>query len=117
MKTSVNAKTRLLTRRLLQLAWLGIAIPASGSTIKPHFDCGMYQVSGRLRHSGRQDFVLTVRAGTSSPYELILLGGNISDKLEHVDTRVSAEIYVPHPIHDNLKPFVFFQKFVSPPPG
>ena len=96
-------------RSLLLISFM-LAASANGG-IQPNFECGIYRISGEVGMNNNKNYVLTVRKGSSSPYELILVGGNTREKRSRVGARVTAEIYVPQPIKSNNRPFVFLREF------
>jgi len=74
--------------------------------VVPQFECGTYLVRGVLNKNARGDLVLSMRKGSASPFELILLGGDFSDKLDHLGSLVVLEVSVPQPIKSTQRPFV-----------
>ena len=80
-------------------------------SILPDFDCGYYQVTGKVLFDKNKDIIISLRHGSASPYSLILLGG--SEKELRVNRWVSAIIYVPRKIKEISRPYVYLQKFVS----
>lgn len=81
----------------------------------PHFGCGTYLVRGHLGMGDSVHSVLTLQYQSSSPFELILLGGDQAEKLDHVGKDITVRIYVPQPIDGNDSPFVFLQEIVEDP--
>ena len=69
--------------------------------IIPHFKCGEYLVQGKLIFSRSGDFLLRIRDSSSSPFELILLGGDIEKKLSLSNTNVVVKVLVENEIKSN----------------
>ena len=78
----------------------------------PEFKCGLHNFYGKFAKTGAGSFIITLRHGSSSPLEFILLGGNLSKKLDSLNSYVRIQVYVPQPVKDNSRPFVFIQKFL-----
>ena|ERR1035441_8784188 len=74
--------------------------------------CGTYQTKGNLDVNSAGQFILTIRKDTTSPIELILLGGSASHKLRNIRREVALEFYVPKALNGNNRPFVFLQSFL-----
>ena len=87
---------------------------ASAFSISPDLKCGTYRVQGYLGMNNQSQTILTIQHSTASPYELILLGGDISEKMRYLNTTVAAEIYAYRAVHGNNRPMVLFQKWVAP---
>lgn len=81
--------------------------------LMPHLECGLYRVEGLLRAAGDDGYRLVQRNGSSSPLEYILLGGDLDAVETHAGRPVNVEVYVPRPIRDNNKPFLFLRKFLE----
>lgn len=79
---------------------------------EPDLECGDYWGQGNLRLNNQGEYVLTFNESSSSPSEVITLGGAIKEKHEKLGAKVAVEFYVPRPIKSNQQPYVFFQKFV-----
>lgn len=95
--------------KLLVLISLYSSIAGAYPPDFPVLDCGLYEVSGRLRKNPNGDFSLVMNAASASPYEFLLLGGNFDEKFEHLDTRVQLNLYVPIKIASTEQPYVFIQ--------
>jgi hypothetical protein len=91
------------------------AIKVTPSEASPQvtFECGVYSVRGWLQQNERGAFLLVIGKGTSSPFELELLGGDFDSKLRNLGSEIEAEIYVPNPIKNPNRPFVFLQRVFS----
>ena len=100
-------------KRLLLISFLIPIGMATDFKITPDLECGNYIFKGLLRQNNNGNFIVTARAGTSSPIEFILLGGSISHKLSHLNTKITVEAYVPKPIKSNQQTFIFFRKFLK----
>jgi len=118
MQISLPAKTPGWTRRLAPVLLAALvplaAYAADGATatgILPNPACGTYDVTGTLGQSTSGTFILTMNKH-SNPFELVVLGGSIKDKLAKSGSRVKAVIYMPKPITSGEETFVFLQKFV-----
>jgi len=99
-------KTVLLTSLFLALARPSEAVP---SDLPPQMECGTYLARGHVGLADRIQYILTLQYGSYSPYELILLGGKLTDKMNHLGQEITVRVYVPQPIHGNNRPFVFLQ--------
>ena len=73
----------------------------------PQFDCGEYLVQGKLILNKENTFVLSVKNGTSSPFELILLGGDFDSKLTAAGKFVGVQVYVPQRITSQKLPYTY----------
>jgi hypothetical protein len=82
-------------------------------SIAPHFECGEYLVHGLLLLNGRHQFVLQIRDKSSSPYELLLGGGEVQSLLENQGTHVELKILVTKPIHDNKRALVVLESLTG----
>lgn len=103
-----------IVKTLLSISFFVCSIICAAEwSVLPNYDCGTYKVSGYFSKNAGQNFIITVRQGSSSPYELIVLGGEIPEKLDRANTEVNLLVYVPAPIKSNNKPLVFFQKFLD----
>jgi hypothetical protein len=102
----------LAIAKLLLFARSAFALP-----VIPNLECGVYLAHGHLRRGAHGEFKLILQERSSSPFELILLGGGSREKLTRVDSVVKVAFYVPAPIHDNQLPNVFLQGFLRAEPG
>lgn len=110
MKTYANAKKLLL---ILSLGFLG----QSFASPYPKLECGTYKAKAMLRQNSAGHFILSFQEESYSPYELILLGGSIREKLNSLDVPVEVEFYVPKALKTAHRPIVHLQKFVSESPA
>lgn len=111
-------------KRALLISWL-LAVTALGApkdrargkamTIIPEPDlpCGTYLGQGEMAVNSNGDYLLALNKKSSSPTELLVLGGKIADKRSRIGLKVWVEFYVPKAIKSNEQPFVFLQKFVK----
>lgn len=106
MKISNGVKMALLIS-----IFLLAPLKAFSYSILPDFDCGSYLVRGTLGLNNRGSFTIKIQANTSSPYELILLGGDFDQLRSLIGLPVTAEIYVFKPVKSNNDPVVVFQKW------
>ena len=105
MKIFLNVKTVLLISFLVPQLGFG------KMEIIPQLDCGNYLVKGRFQWTEAGDFILRIRDKTTSPFELIVLGGNAEQKLEHSGSLLQAEVRVERKITSNNRPFVKLVQF------
>ncbi len=77
-------------------------------------ECGIYEAQGVVKINNQNDFVLSIKHKTFSPFELIILGGSINEKWEHLNTLARIRFYVPYPIKAKTPPYVFVQSFQKP---
>ncbi|OFZ51964.1 MAG: hypothetical protein A2381_01520 [Bdellovibrionales bacterium RIFOXYB1_FULL_37_110] len=105
----LNAVKRVLSASLIFYILLFADVLAC-----PEFSCGTHQIHGKLLQNDAGLFVISVFS-EGFRCEFILLGGSFDEKVSHVNTTVSAVIYVPRTITDNESPFVFFQNFMDTP--
>jgi hypothetical protein len=57
----------------------------------PQLECGEYIFSGKLFTGQSQVSVLQMRSGTSTPYEYIVLGGDIEKRLSNMNTMTTIK--------------------------
>ncbi|HCM39863.1 MAG: hypothetical protein A2Z97_03430 [Bdellovibrionales bacterium GWB1_52_6] len=112
LKYVKNFGNTSLSLLLLVLIW---AAPLHAEKPLYQISCGWYLAEGQLWRDRQQNFLLTLQGGTSSPMSLILLGGEISDKIRRMGTKVRTEVFIPHPIADPRNPVAYFQKFRTGP--
>ena len=115
MSRSRNVKTLLLINLLLTVVGMGaVSAPVRQVTL-PQLECGFYKASGKVLRNSAGQFLLTMNAGSDSPTEFLILGGDFDARFDRMGTRTEAELYVPQPIVNNEAPFVFLQKFGAIP--
>jgi hypothetical protein len=85
----------------------------TAGTTNPSFECGLYQVQGKLRQNNQGHFLLVFNHGSTSPFELILIGGDKDKMITSLDTHIKAKIYVPNPIKTQHRPLVFLKAFTA----
>ncbi|GEM_PF-5752871 len=79
--------------------------------VSPNFPCGIYQLKGKLiENSGH--FKLIVREKTTAELEFLVLGGDLDERLEKINTNVLVNAYNPNPIEDRSKPIVYIREFL-----
>ncbi len=98
----------LLFLKIIGLAWLTCA-QASNLLIVPRLDleCGNYEGIGTLHRNSQGMIILAFNEKTTSPAEVILLGGGVFKKVERLELKTKVGFYVPSPIHGNEQPYVF----------
>ena len=98
------------------LILVGVATPVvADKSIPLHvplsLDCGIYQISGVLKENTRGDTLLSLRHGTTSTIQFIV----VSEKTDEIKRRLGLptkiEVYVPQKIVSNNSPFVIVRKF------
>ncbi len=104
-------KASKIAKLLHYVSPLFVAADVWGFSNLPDLKCGTYKLHGRLGMNNQSQFVLTMQNHTSSPYELIVLGGDPSQKMNFLNSDVSIEAYVYRPLNSNNAPFVLFQKW------
>jgi hypothetical protein len=63
-----------------------------------NLECGTYKAFGRFGLNSKQLFVLSIAQNSFSPAELLVIGGNVEEKIRSLNKMVSIEFYVPEPI-------------------
>ncbi|CAN5610822.1 hypothetical protein BH10BDE1_BH10BDE1_33620 [soil metagenome] len=61
-------------------------------------DCGTYRVLGVMSMNSQKHFILRLYGQSSLRSELLVIGGELDEKLASVGQRVELEVYVPQPI-------------------
>lgn len=105
MKILSNVKQALFISLFL------MTFESQGFSVVPQMGCGLYLVQGTIGLNNQQSFVLRVQENTSSPYELILLGGDSEEKMRRMGQPITAEVYAFKPIKGNNNPTVLFQRY------
>ncbi len=92
---------------LISVCCISLQLKAQIVRMIPQFECGRYRVQGKLILNQENYFILSVRNGTSSPFELILFGGDFDSKLKSVGSLISTQIYVPRKIASQVLPVAY----------
>lgn len=96
---------------LISVAWT-LASPGA-SELYPRYECGNYRARGAFILNRQHQFIFSLRNGTTSPMEFIVLGGEPKEKLSHIGASVEIEFFVPEPIENTGRPIVYFKEFSS----
>ena len=107
-------------RQILYVSFFLSATPG-GASVLP-LTCGHYLGNGQIELNSQGQVLLALQKGSSSPLELILLGGDLDQRREYLGTEATVDFYVPRKIVGNHEPFVFLKSFTKterkfPPDG
>ncbi|HWU44290.1 MAG TPA: hypothetical protein VN132_12655 [Bdellovibrio sp.] len=106
----MNALSSVKTALLISFIF-AVSTASAKMEVIPHLSCGDYLVRGHLVFTRSGDFILRWREKTSSPFELILLGGDPEEKLKNSNSNVVAKVSVNRKIESNNHPFVNILSF------
>lgn len=98
-----------------------VSVPLFGEPPLP-LACGHYLGKGVIGKNAQGQALLILQKGSSSPLELILLGGDFQQRQELSGLETVVDFYVPRKIASQNEPFVFVKSFTKtdqkfPPEG
>ncbi len=76
--------------------------------LAPNFDCGLYTFNGYFTLRNDNLFSLIIQKDTTSPYELLIIGGNFDEKMSMINTAQTIQLEIRKPIHSNTRPLTFY---------
>ncbi len=109
MKTSRDVRIKFL---ILITSFIASEVHAEDFAIRPELECGIYEAYGTIYLNNQNEFIMAIQKNTSSPYELILLGGDFKRKLISIGLETAVSVYVYKKLKSNNPPYVLFQNFL-----